>query len=319
MAEERKILDDWSAEIFVGNNYEYYKNKWRDKPERQEFASWNWSAFLFPVYWLAYRKMYLEAFLYELISLFAMIIPGSGLVLHIVVGIYANSYYRKKGLRIILPTSGITDGEAGVYINKHGGTSVLGLFIAIVINVFIVISVVVGIAFFPTGEKEIHSQAVQSETGDLRVASEKNKEVVTRNGEIVYTVPDSFVEGDSRALDLNYTSMTGDLGFGVCIFEPEDLSEDITEKSLLDYYIGEVKKNEEILLLTDVQLPQLGGNVVQEMFFSNNGIKIYWHFSCQKVGDHYAVTLISVSPSKWNKTRDLCSDIILSARLAKEN
>ncbi len=62
MTEEHKILDDWSTELFVGNNYEYYKNKWRDKPERQSFSSWNWPAFLFPVYWLAYRKMYLEAF-----------------------------------------------------------------------------------------------------------------------------------------------------------------------------------------------------------------------------------------------------------------
>lgn len=45
--EEHQILDDWSAEIFVENNYEYYKNKWRDKPGRQNFASWNWPAFLF--------------------------------------------------------------------------------------------------------------------------------------------------------------------------------------------------------------------------------------------------------------------------------
>ena len=152
--EEHQILDDWSAEIFVENNYEYYKNKWRDKPERQNFASWNWPAFLFPLYWLAYRKMYLEAFLYGVISLLSVIIPGSGLILRIVVGIYANSYYRKKGLKIIIQTSGMTDGEAGMYISKHGGTSVLSIFITILITVFLAIAVIAGIVFFPQERRE---------------------------------------------------------------------------------------------------------------------------------------------------------------------
>jgi len=164
MTEEHKILDDWSTELFVGNNYEYYKNKWRDKPERQNFASWNWLAFLFPVYWLAYRKMYLEAFLYGVLSLLSVIIPGSGLILRIVVGIYANSYYRKKGMRIITQTSGMTDGEAGLYISKHGGTSVLSIFITILITVSLAIAVIAGIVFFPTGEKETYSQTAQSES-----------------------------------------------------------------------------------------------------------------------------------------------------------
>ena len=62
MTEEQQILNDRYTELFVGSNYPFYKKQWQDKPENKDFTSWNWLVFLFPLYWLAYRKMYLEAF-----------------------------------------------------------------------------------------------------------------------------------------------------------------------------------------------------------------------------------------------------------------
>lgn len=152
MTEKHQIFDDRNAELFVGDNYQYYKNQWCDKMEQQNFTSWNWPAFFFSIYWLAYRKMYLEAFLFGLLSFFTAIIPGGGLVLHILVGIYANSYYRNKEKKIIAQIPQMTQWEAVQYIKKHGGTNVLGIFVTLLITIFLAAAVITGIIFFATGE-----------------------------------------------------------------------------------------------------------------------------------------------------------------------
>lgn len=303
----------------MGANCEYYKCKWRGQPERQSFASWNWPAFLIPVYWLAYRKMYLEAFLCAVIIAFFMLIPGSGLVIHIVVGIFANSLYRQKALRTVRQSLQMTQNEAELYLIKHGGTSIVGMVVAIVIVVFIVVGGIVAIAFSGTQENEVSSQTqtVQSESGDVRFASKKTQDVVTTNGGIIYTIPDDFTKQNSDGLDLRYQSVADGLSFAVVVFEPEDLTGNITQESLMNIIMENVNQNSEYTPVTDVQLPELGDSVSQGLFSTvSDGMKIYCHYSCQKVGDHYAMTILGVTPSKWKKVKDLCGDIILSARPA---
>jgi len=165
MTEEQQKTYERKAELFVGENYGYYEKQWRGRMMQQNFSSWNWAAFFFPLYWLVYRKMYLEGFLFGVITLFTPIIPGSGLILHILVGVYANSYYRKKELKVLAQTPQLTEWEAIQYIKKHGGTNVLGIFIALLITVFLAFSVFVsGFALFPAGEKENKLQSVQYKT-----------------------------------------------------------------------------------------------------------------------------------------------------------
>ena len=61
---------------FVGPNADYYLRKWGDMDRGGSKASWNWAAFLLNVYWLAYRKMWLQTaiFFVVLVALVALIV-----------------------------------------------------------------------------------------------------------------------------------------------------------------------------------------------------------------------------------------------------
>lgn len=304
MTEEHKILDDWSTELFVGNNYEYYKNKWRDKPERQSFSSWNWPAFLFPVYWLAYRKMYLEAFLYVVISLFSVIIPGSGLIIRILVGIFANSYYRKKGMKIIVQTSGMTAGEAEQYISRHGGTSVLSIFITILISVSLAIAVIVGIAFYPTEENEIFSQTAESKS-------------FTAN-DLVFSFPDDWkLYEEENPYDLQCVSRFEDLSTGVFVYEKTDLSESASPEDFLTYHIDDIQsKRKNFKFIEEIKDVEIGDKRIKTVVYSGDldSVKYYYVFSLVefKEFEEFAVTLQACFPSNFEKNKSTLDEIISS-------
>jgi hypothetical protein len=94
-------LDD--VGLFVGKNAEYYRAKFRKFDVRgvETFApTWNWAAFLFTFWWMLYRKLYLWAFLWLVLTF----IPYLGLVFWIAAGITGNylyyRYYRHVTTRI---------------------------------------------------------------------------------------------------------------------------------------------------------------------------------------------------------------------------
>ena len=64
------------------------------------------------------------------------------MVLHILVGIYANAYYRKREMKIIAQTTQMTQWEAVQYIKKHGGTNVLAIFVSMLIMIFLAAAVI---------------------------------------------------------------------------------------------------------------------------------------------------------------------------------
>ena len=49
--------------LFIGNNKEYYLTKWQRAEEGSRKYSWNWAAFFLGIGWMAYRKMYKNAWL----------------------------------------------------------------------------------------------------------------------------------------------------------------------------------------------------------------------------------------------------------------
>ncbi|WP_457622140.1 DUF2628 domain-containing protein [Persephonella sp.] len=57
-------ISEEELRAFIGKNSEYYIDKFK-KFEEGKSISWNWSAFLFGVLWMFYRKMYV----YGLIAL----------------------------------------------------------------------------------------------------------------------------------------------------------------------------------------------------------------------------------------------------------
>jgi hypothetical protein len=86
--------------VFVGKNAEYYRMKFRKFNIRgvEAFApTWNWAAFLFTFWWMLYRKLYLWAFLWFVLTF----IPYFGLVFWFAAGITGNYlYYRHVTARI---------------------------------------------------------------------------------------------------------------------------------------------------------------------------------------------------------------------------
>lgn len=66
--------------LFVGiDNLHYYMEKWQKymDDENSLSPSWNWAAFLFGFLWLAYRKMYLLAFLAIPINFISILVNSS--------------------------------------------------------------------------------------------------------------------------------------------------------------------------------------------------------------------------------------------------
>ena len=303
MTEEQQILNNRYTELFVGNNYYFYKKHWQDKPENQSFSSWNWLAFLFPLYWLAYRKMYLEAFLYGIASLFAMIIPLGGLILRILMGVYANSYYRKKGVKIIAQTSGMFRGEAEQYISKHGGTSVLAVFITILIVVFLFIAVIAGILLYPTGEEEVTTQTTLSNTD-------------TVNG-FSFAFPNNW-EQDKTGDYYDTLWEDDDVSTGVLVYNKMDLAgdttpDDIFVKKVYDFTEDNFKN---IKLIDDVKEEEYEDKRTKKIVYTGeqNGHKYYLVLSFIEFKDSekFAFLFHSCYPSNYEKYKMTFDEITSS-------
>ncbi|WP_124065296.1 DUF2628 domain-containing protein [Clostridium sp. E02] len=313
MENEYEILNSWGAELFVGENSDYYKNKWGNIRTDQKFESWNIAAVFFPVYWLVYRKMYLEAFLCFIASLVLSIIPLGFLVPHIVIGMFGNSIYRKKALTVIRRTSGMTTEEAKRYIKKQGGTNFLAIII-IIATILLIILGIFGVVFVSSMMDHIPTE--QTKSSIVRLADEETYEVTTKDGLITLTVPNDFIEDYSENLDLSCTSSSRNLDLVVLVYRKEDLAESTAEEDLINLIASNIKESE-LTLLPDGELPQLNDNVIQKLYYSeDNGIKNNWYIACRKVGDNYVVIVSSFLPSIWHEFRELYGDIVLSARPA---
>lgn len=80
--------------IFVGKKADYYKAQFRKFNVRgvETFVpTWNWCAFLFTFWWMLYRKLYLWAFVWILLTF----VPFFGLLFWIAAGIVGNYLYHR--------------------------------------------------------------------------------------------------------------------------------------------------------------------------------------------------------------------------------
>lgn len=127
-------LDD--LRLFVGiEKLPFYLSKWETYMEDETSISptWNWPAFLFTFFWLAFRKMYLFLFLYYFFtSLILLITPIEIEALfcfcfYIFIGMYGNKIYFihcKNKIRR-LKKSSATQEEISSKIESKGGCSIV--------------------------------------------------------------------------------------------------------------------------------------------------------------------------------------------------
>ncbi|BCD31975.1 hypothetical protein BC30102_5011 [Bacillus cereus] len=116
----------------------YYDFKWGKVENPAQGNTWNWVAFFFPPFWLAYRKMYKLFIILMLLSVPSIFIPpfidipdgiflSIGLVLQlgmmIFTGWQGNRLYYKHAICILHKGDNMPDHEKAYYLQSKGGAS----------------------------------------------------------------------------------------------------------------------------------------------------------------------------------------------------
>jgi hypothetical protein len=132
-------------ELYVSKRYPYYRNKWSAMQKSGTIVSWNWAAFAFGIFWLAYRKMYLYfsvflgAFLAEglaeqifnvyVVDLSDFLYLILSIVLGIASGLFGNILYRTHVNHILrdIRAKDLPERQLVFELARRGGTSLLGM------------------------------------------------------------------------------------------------------------------------------------------------------------------------------------------------
>lgn len=140
MESERNWMTQKEAAAFVGSNTSFYLEKWKEHSETT-LKGWNWAAMFFGIEWMVYRKMYLEAMLFFLISigiggvaaLFLRDLTGNlwGHCFRILIGVFGNTLYRNKALRILQRINTQNDSERLNILSQRGGVSPISVVVLI--------------------------------------------------------------------------------------------------------------------------------------------------------------------------------------------
>ncbi len=131
--------------VFVGDNYAYYKRRWEAMARGGKLFSFNWPAFWLGFVWLAYRKMYLYAFLYVLfivvesgVEVYLNVPERAGLAITLTIGLvtggYANYFYRLHADRIIARVRASRSRDAAAEAARCGGTSLLAAIVSVLLT-----------------------------------------------------------------------------------------------------------------------------------------------------------------------------------------
>ncbi|MED1564852.1 DUF2628 domain-containing protein [Bacillus paramycoides] len=145
----------------VRKNTAYYDFKWGQVKNPEKENTWNWGAFIFPHFWLAYRKMYKLFIILTLIGVPTLITPvfidmpmWIDFIIYVgtmlFTGWQGNRLYYKHIVRILHKAEDVPDYKKEYYLQSKGGAHIgvmLGLQ-AIVIAVFGAISF--GLSYLPT-------------------------------------------------------------------------------------------------------------------------------------------------------------------------
>lgn len=167
-AELNDFVNSDDFELIVQEEHARYKRIWESWAESGEVislgsqSSWNWLTFLLPPYWFFYRKMYSALLIFFVAMFFMMlgalffflsrgsifIIGLSYLGVSLVSGIYGNTWFLRRCLRIAStanerfghPTSdaGIDDKQQhdrNVFLQETGGTNLYGFLAYMVVAV----------------------------------------------------------------------------------------------------------------------------------------------------------------------------------------
>ena len=132
-------MDD--INLFVQKNQMFYQEKFDRIIKTGDKKTWNWAAFFLSIYWMLYRKMYLQAGGLFLLNFLVGCIPYIGWLLNIGiwigVGMYSNSLYLDHIRKKLAEINMINSNDKEFMIMKKGGTNLV-LPIAIAVGGFVI-------------------------------------------------------------------------------------------------------------------------------------------------------------------------------------
>ena len=147
MIMKRDYLTLEEIKAFTGDN-DFYIRKWQKYTHNKWFKGWNWNPFFFPIEWMFFRRLYLEAitiyFGRILLMLLAIIINSELLYsltdfvfrgLLSLVAIFGNGLYFRKGLRIVNKYTELSKDELLAQLKKDGGNSWIAVFVILAIEI----------------------------------------------------------------------------------------------------------------------------------------------------------------------------------------
>lgn len=117
-------------------NIDYYQRQFFQLRAGHKKTSWNWCAFLFPVFWFLYRKMYIECLIVTLLTCCLQFTRPFASLLSLAVccaaGVTGNWLYLNKIEKEVLKARAMTGEEKEAFILKKRGTSKLPVIIVLV-------------------------------------------------------------------------------------------------------------------------------------------------------------------------------------------
>lgn len=146
---------------YIRRNVDKYLEKFKKMERKHSSVSWNWCGFLFNTEWLLYRKMY-GAFILTMVLYFVgsclvgiaagygVAVAGGGidmlytasyigaalscLIVMFIVGMFGNSWYRKKLDKLVVAGEAAATEEEAEKIYKKGGTNIVALIVWLVLS-----------------------------------------------------------------------------------------------------------------------------------------------------------------------------------------
>ncbi|MDR1630785.1 MAG: zinc-ribbon domain-containing protein [Oscillospiraceae bacterium] len=135
-ATKAKTAEDYpedlrEMEVYMESGADYYLHRFMSMRKRHSVISWNWAAFLIPVAWFAYRKLFGFSILIAFSSIAFSFIPYAlpfSLMIYIIAGMLGNYAYMNSLRRHQENTAGMDDEHKLSYIKTHKGTADIAAF-----------------------------------------------------------------------------------------------------------------------------------------------------------------------------------------------
>ncbi|KKI93485.1 hypothetical protein WQ54_04465 [Bacillus sp. SA1-12] len=145
----------------VQKNTSYYHLKWGSVSDPGKHNTWNWAAFFFTIFWLAYRKMYKLFFIFLGIELILTIpiyfvdMPEWLLysfypLVGIITGWYGNRWYNLHTVKILNEAQERPDSQQEPYIKTKGGAHLGIMFGLMAFSLFFFLLTDFALAYVPT-------------------------------------------------------------------------------------------------------------------------------------------------------------------------